>query len=218
MAFKFRVKSLDEVEEKYRDLYRTDGDTGYVLDTEDDPAEGMRKARDHEKQRRQKAEDELRKAKEDKSTESDSEWKTKYDQLEQSSKETIARQKAAIDTMLVGNVANEVAAELFTVPSVMATHIKARLHTEEVDGKPVTKVLGADGKPSDMSIDDLKAEFKANKEYEPVLKKTSATGGTGIPKQRQNGGGNGDDKPTNLADLSTKDLVQHMKDKNQGGQ
>ena len=52
---KYRIKSLDEVAENLRSLYVADGDE-FVLKLDDDPAEGMRSARDHEKTARKEAE------------------------------------------------------------------------------------------------------------------------------------------------------------------
>ena len=56
---KYRIKSLDEVAENLRSLYVADGDE-FVLKLDDDPADGMRSARDHEKNARKEAERKLR--------------------------------------------------------------------------------------------------------------------------------------------------------------
>lgn len=89
---KYRIKSLDEVAENLRSLYVADGDE-FVLKLDDDPAEGMRSARDHEKNARKEAERKLRELEAKKAEEEDSNnkkkgdvdaieksWQKKYDQ------------------------------------------------------------------------------------------------------------------------------------------
>ena len=73
---KYRIKSLDEVAENLRSLYVADGDE-FVLKLDDDPAEGMRSARDHEKNARKEAERKLRELEAKKAEEDDNNKKKK---------------------------------------------------------------------------------------------------------------------------------------------
>jgi hypothetical protein len=46
-----------------------------------------------------------------------------------------------------------------------------------VNGEPVTRVLAADGKASNMSPDDLKTEYLQMKKYAGILRASEASGG-----------------------------------------
>ncbi|WQY99627.1 hypothetical protein [Acinetobacter phage pB23] len=223
---KFRVKSLDEVDEKYRDLYVKDGDT-FVLKVEDDPAEGMRTARDHEKTRRQEAERELRELKQRQQEEQDEHnrkngkvdeieaaWQTKFNKEVERLKGEIAARDQQLQTMLIDNVAVQLAGDLFTSPNLALPHIKSRLGVESVDGKFVTRVKDATGAVTANTIDEFKSELAADASFAPILKKSNAGGGIGAPKQNFNHNPNGgDNKPTNLAKASPAELVAHIQAK-----
>ena len=58
-----------------------------------------------------------------------------------------------------------------------------RISTEFDGSNPVHRILDGSGKPSAMSVDDLKKEILANKELAPILKgsKASGTRGAQIP-------------------------------------
>jgi len=53
------------------------------------------------------------------------------------------------------------------------------------DGVPVTVVIGQDGKPSALTIDELKSELAANPAFAPIIAASKAAGGGA------SGGGNG---------------------------
>jgi len=83
-----------------------------------------------------------------------------------------------------GSEARKLAADL-ALPGhadLLLPHIKGRLKTEVRDGKPVVKVLDAEGNPSAMSIDDLRKEIKANDLFAPILSGSKANGAGGAGK------------------------------------
>lgn len=223
---KFRVNSLDEVDEKYRDLYVKDGDT-FVLKVEDDPADGMRKARDHEKTRRQEAERKLRELEEQQQEEQnennrkngkveeiENAWKAKFDKEVNRLNTEISARDQQLQTMLVDNVAQQLAGDLFTSPNLALPHIKSRLGVESVDGKFVTRVKDATGAVTANTIDEFKTELAADASFAPILKKSNAGGGVGAPKVNINHNPNGGDgKPKNLASASPAELVAHIQAK-----
>src|SRR5574344_178430 len=107
---KYRIKSLDEVAENLRGLYVADGDE-FVLKLDDDPAEGMRSARDHEKAARKEAERKLReleakKAEEDNDNNKkkgdvdaiEKSWQKKYEQREQELLGQVSSLKSHVQT------------------------------------------------------------------------------------------------------------------------
>ena len=59
---------------------------------------------------------------------------------------------------------------------LLLPHIQGRLRTEIRDGKPVVKVLDAEGNPSAMTVDDLRKEIKENQVFAPILAGSKATG------------------------------------------
>lgn len=84
----------------------------------------------------------------------------------------------AISKMTSGAAATTMAAELAVPGSAEALmpHIASRLTTELTDGKPIIRVLDKDGKPSAMSLDDLKKEISENKAFAPLLLGSNASG------------------------------------------
>lgn len=104
--------------------------------------------------------------------------------------EKLAKQKAEFEAQLsglsgqlqgltVGQTATALAAELALPGSaeVLLPHIKSRLGMEMREGMPTTVVLGKDGKPSAMTLDEFKAELMANAAFAPLLAASKATGG-----------------------------------------
>lgn len=94
-----------------------------------------------------------------------------------SSKESQYQQQ--LQRLTVGQAATTLAAEL-AIPgsaAVLLPHIQARLSMEIRDGVPVTVVVGADGKPSAMTIEDLKSELAANQAFAPIIAASKAAGG-----------------------------------------
>ena len=112
----------------------------------------------------------------------------------------------------VDNVAESLAKSISTAPALLIPHIKARLAVDLEGDEPRTQVLDANGKLSASNIDDLKAEFVANKDYSAIMIGSKASGGA--PKTNQQPGGFGGGKPadetTDFSKLSPKDLAAHL--------
>jgi hypothetical protein len=110
--------------------------------------------------------------------------------IRQSYEEKLAAQKREFETQLtglngqlqgltVGQTATALAADL-AVPgsaAVLLPHIRQRLGMEMRDGVPTTVVLGADGKPSAMTIEELKTELTANSAFAPIIAAGKGSGG-----------------------------------------
>lgn len=103
-----------------------------------------------------------------------------------------------VSKLMVSNVAQAMGTKLFGEKAAPLLHnIESRLSLEEAeDGSFKTRVLGADGKPSAHSIDDLAKEFSASEAFKPFLVTTKATGPTGGLQKaqvtRQEGRSSGD--------------------------
>lgn len=91
-----------------------------------------------------------------------------------------------VNDALVDGEALRLATQISTSPALLVPHIKSRLVADLSGDKPVTKVLGADGKPSsELTIEKLGQEYVANKDFAAIIKQSSARG-SGAPL----GGGN----------------------------
>lgn len=91
--------------------------------------------------------------------------------------------KTFAEKTLVDNAALALATKISTSPGLLLPHIRSRLVTDMSGDEPVTKVLGADGKPSELSIDKLGEEFVANKDFAAIIKASNGSGG-GTPPNR----------------------------------
>lgn len=232
MKLKRKITKLDEVDEKYRGLYKQEGDA-YVLDV--DGIEGdtggedlgaLKRAKDHEKEQRKAAElrareleaelDELRDGASRKSGDVaalEESWKAKLAKREGELQSQIDALSGNLQTILVDNVAQSLAAEISSAPKVIMPHIRSRLKAELVDGKAVTKVLDAEGKASASTLDELKSEFVNNKEFASIIVGSKASGGGASGGQ---GGGGAPAKP-DFSKASPKEIAGYLKSQSSGG-
>ena len=107
-------------------------------------------------------------------------FSTEFSEKEKSYQQQLQR-------LTVGQAATTLAAELAIPGHAMALlpHIQPRLALELREGVPVTVVIGLDGKPSAMTIEELKAELAATQVLAPLIAASKAAGGGA------SGGGNG---------------------------
>ena len=219
------VDKLEDVDEKFHDLYEKKADGKFHLKVEDDNGDDLKRAKDREKEARKAAEQEaadlrekLKKA-EAKKQEDEAEAARKAGDikaLEESwgkkLEDSVAEKQAEIDKLngviknqMVDTVALELATELSEKsPKLLLPHIQSRLSVEISDGKPITRVLDKDGKPSAMNVDDLKKEFFTNEDFSEIITGSKASGGgaTGA------GDGKGGARKTKWADFTTAELVE----------
>jgi hypothetical protein len=103
------------------------------------------------------------------------------------------------------------AAELLT------DFVQRRLTVEiTTEGKAVTRVLGADGKPSAASLEDLKKEIVATPKYHALLSGSKASGSGATPSGSGSGAPSGN-KDVNTAKMSPADLVARIDAKRTAG-
>jgi hypothetical protein len=233
MALKRKIDkaAFDKLSAEIKAEY-VEKDGEYVLDLDggDDGGEdvgALRRAKDREVQARKDAEKKAREA-EAKLAELDTSdarkrgdiealeksWKEKHDTTVAEYDAKLKNKDEFISTSLVDNVAAQLAGEISTSPKLLLPHIKARL-TADLDGdKPATKVLDADGKPSALSLDDLRKEFVDNKEFASIIRASKASGG-GAPDKGQTtrlGGATHQpgEKPATFASMNPKDLAAQI--------
>lgn len=134
-------------------------------------------------------------------------WKETADKRERAALDKLDNLKKQMENLLVGNVAQSIASELFTVPEAMTDFVQKRLRAEFDGDVPTTRVLDSNGQPSAATIDDLRKELLANPKLSGILVASKASGGGA-----GNGGGSGAGGPTKkLADMTDAERVELYK-------
>ena len=205
--------------------YIEDGD-GFRLDIDGDEDTGaLKRAKDREAQLRREAEQKLREAQEqlDALGNDDARKKGDIQTLEKSWQKKLEDQKTEYEgklgkltshtkTQLVDNVAQQIASKISNAPALLLPHIKARLAADFEGDSPITRILDKDGKPSAMTVEELSAEFVANKDFSAIITASKASGGAGKPSNNSGGGApNHSDKPADLASMNPAQLAEHIK-------
>ncbi len=205
--------------------YIEDGD-GFRLDIDGDEDTGaLKRAKDREAQLRREAETKLREAQEqlDALGNDDARKKGDIQTLEKSWQKKIEDQKTEYEgklgkltshtkTQLVDNVAQQIASKISNAPALLLPHIKARLAADFEGDSPITRILDKDGKPSAMTVEQLSAEFVANKDFSAIITASKASGGAGKPSNNNGGGApNKSDKPADIASMNPAQLAEHIK-------
>lgn len=220
MKFKLKLKKTEweALEDGVKAMYVADGDN-YKLDVDDSElAAEMRRARDREKQEKAELQTKLDEMQEQLTELQNEGGKKKgdVDALERSYKDQLEKQKTKFEGMitkfkdmlkklLVSDIAKTLASEISTSPALLLPHIERRL-TAELDGdEPITRVLGVDGKPSALSVEQLKQEFVDSKDFAPIIIGSKASGSGGIGG---NGGSGGAKKPADYTEQERTQLYQ----------
>ena len=227
MALKKKLTKAEyeKLSEHIKAEYIEDGD-GFRLDIDGDEDTGaLKRAKDREAQLRRDAEAKLREAQEelDRINGDDARKKGDIATLEKSWQKKLEDQKSEYEgkvskltahttKTLVDNVATQIASKISNAPALLLPHIKARLQADFEGDAPVTRILDKDGKVSAMTVEELSAEFVANKDFSAIITASKASGGAGR-SSNQNGGGaaNQSDKPADLASMNPAQLAEHIK-------
>ena len=227
MALKKKLSKAeyDKLSDAIKAEYIEDGD-GFRLDIDgDEDTSALKRAKDREAQLRRDAEAKLREAQEelDRINGDDARKKGDIATLEKSWQKKLEDQKAEYEgklgkltshtkTQLVDNVAQQIASKISNAPALLLPHIKARLAADFEGDAPVTRILDKDGKPSAMTIEELSAEFVANKDFSAIITASKASGGAGKPSNNNGGGApNNSYKPADLASMNPAQLAEHIK-------
>ena len=192
----YKLDSLESIDESLQGLYEQT-DTGYQLkvtgipEPEKEDLSGLKNKVDEllreKKAASQKAREaaeeadaaRLEAAKKGNDTEAlDKSWQEKFNAREVELKKELEELSGTLVKLTSGQTATKIAAEIAVQGSadVLLPHLERRLRTEFRDGSPVTVVLDKDGKPSAMSVDELKAEFQNSVAFAPLIVGTKANG------------------------------------------
>lgn len=192
----YQLKSLEDIDETLHGLYEQT-DTGYQLkvtgipEKENEDLTGLKNKVDEllreKKAASQKAREateqadkaRLEAAKKGNDTEAlDKSWQEKFNAREIELKKELDAMSGTLVKLTSGQTATKIAAEIAVQGSadVLLPHLEKRLKTEFREGSPVTVVLDKDGKPSAMTVDELKAEFQNSAAFAPLIVGTKANG------------------------------------------
>lgn len=142
-------------------------------------------------------------------------WQTRLDTETGALKTESQKKDAMLARLTVGRAATEIAAELAVVNNGVSSakallpHIERRL-TMEMDGDEVkVRVLDVNGKPSAMTLEQLKDEFRNDPVFAPLISASKA-GGSGADGSKDNGGGGATKKFKDMNESERTEL--HRKD------
>lgn len=219
-------ENLDGLSDELKALYEQKPDGKFHLKLEDDDAEPLRRAKEHEVGLRKIAEQErdaaiaerdaakseAAKLREDAGKDVNKvrdELRAEYEDKERKLTEKHTKEKTALENSIkkifVSDVATRLASEITDVPDLIVPLMAQRLSVEMVDGEPVTRVLSADGKASAMTPDELRDEYLQNPKYARIMRANESSGGGA------SGGNGGSGAPKKLDDMSSAERAEMAK-------
>lgn len=208
MKYKLTQTEFENLDETTQNEYSLNGDTAILnLEGEGAPTpdyiSGLEKKREIEVEHRKNAEAKVKEAddraaqlqknlenaggnKEEIQKIKDAHAK-EIETLRQEREAEAAKVKQSRDNSLKREVADEFS-KRFTVPHLIGPQFSNRLSVEEVDGKPVVRVLAEDGSASTASLADLQKEFLDNPAHKEIIVAKTGSGG-GATHTPGSGGG-----------------------------
>lgn len=219
---KLQVEKLDDVAKEFHGLYEEKEGKFHLKVEGIEDTGALKRAKEHEKSLRQAAEKQAREEREarealDKKIEElqgkkhkdagdiealEKSWAEKLSKEKAKDAEEISRRDSWLRDLTVNAAANAMAAELAVTVNGVSTakalmpHIQSRLAMDMRDGRPVAVVLGPDGKPSALTIEDLKNEFINDAAFAPLIVGTKAAGAGG--QGGKGGGATGSADPSKM--------------------
>lgn len=201
MKLKKIRESLEGLDEALQALYVKGDDNKFHLQLEDDDAEPLRRAKEHEVGLRKIAEQERDTARTElataqaKVTELTAAQSTDVQKLREQltadharlmgeattkHKKEVEGLNAAIKKTFVDGVASGIAKEISVddgAAELLTEILRKRLTVEIVNGEPLTRVLSPTGEASTMTPDELKNEYFTNEKYASIMRASDASGG-----------------------------------------
>jgi rRNA maturation endonuclease Nob1 len=230
---KYKLDSLEGLSEEMKALYE-EKDGAFYLKIEGLPQqdnsdiEGLKKKNEEllaekkaEQKKRQEAEDQARRETEEAARKKgdiaalEASWQTKLEQAEAKHTEATKALQDQVYKLTVGQTAQSLASELSIKGSeaVLLPHITNRLQVETTEsGEVKVRVLDSQGKPSALSIDDLKKEFRGNVAFKPLIVASNASG------SGASGGGSGGGAAKKPSEMTTQERLDFQKNDPQGFQ
>ena len=216
LKLKLTKEEFDQLDESKQSLYG-ESDNGYALQVDGVEDTGaLKRAKDHEKQLRQEAEKQRKELESQLAVMESKIADIEHDKLKGSGDidaimESAKQAKLDADKRIadmesefkqkeqalvernresfLGAKVSELAAELAKDghSDVIIPHLRSKLSVIEDNGQDKLVVLGSDGKPSHLTLDDFKTEFMSNAAFAPVLRGSQASG-SGATGSNEGGG------------------------------
>lgn len=218
--FNFKVDSLEGIDEKFHELYEQKGGayflkvSGVVPESDIDGLKASRDALLAEKKEQQRLAQDAeakrieaeRLAQEEIARKSgnleaiENSWKEKLALRETELTSQLSQAQAKNYELTVGRQAQELAGELAkpNAQRLLAKEIKERLTLDE-NGN--IRVLDLQGKPSALTIDELKAQLRADPTYQDIIIINNSSGGGAT------GGGNGGGAAKNPKEMTEQERI-----------
>ncbi|QHJ81572.1 MAG: hypothetical protein [Caudoviricetes sp.] len=229
---KYKLDSLEGLSEEIKALYEEKDGAFYLkvegLPQQDADIEGLKKKNEEllaekkaEQKKRQEAEDQARRETEEAARKKgdvaalEASWQAKLEQAEAKHAEANKALQDQVYKLTVGQTAQSLASELSIKGSeaVLLPHITNRLQVETTEsGEVKVRVLDSQGKPSALSIDDLKKEFRGNVAFKPLIVASNASG------SGASGGGSGGGAAKKPSEMTTQERLDFQKNDPQGFQ
>lgn len=218
MALKFKItkKDYDALSDEMKSEYIVgEKDGEYVLDVsglpEPEDTDALKRTIERERENTKAAKKEVNELKKKIEDFPDVE-KLKTDHAAETKK-----YKDFTENALIDGAALALATKISNAPALLLPHIKSRLVADTSGDTPVTKVIGADGKPSDLTIEKLGEEFVANKDFAAIIIASKASGGGTPPfKPGSKPLGSGTqpkdgEQPKLISQMTPQERVAHIK-------
>lgn len=216
LKLKLTKDEFDQLDESKQSLY-SQSDDGYALQVDGMEDTGaLKRAKDHEKELRKEAEKQAKefqsqlselqgkiesieteklkgsgdidaimasaqKAKED----AEARIKQMEDEFKQKEQALVEQSRQSFLDGEVKKLSTSLAKD--GCADVIVPHLKSKLGVIDDNGNNKLVVMGDDGKPSHLTIDDFKTEFTSNSAFAPVLKGSQASG-SGATGANEGGG------------------------------
>lgn len=132
-------------------------------------------------------------------------WNDKLELEKKKNEKTVTTLKAQLEKVMIQNAIGGIASEIFTNPKRDSRLLSDRIYVDYEGDEPVVRVRDKEGKPSALSLEDLKKETVDNKDYSDILLGSKASGSGGV------GGNNGGGASKQPKDYSEAERTQLFK-------
>ncbi len=190
---KITKEQYDALTAEQKKLWKAEGE-GFTLVGDTEIAAEARRAKDREKLRADTAESKVTEL-EGRLTELEGgdakkrgdiqaiekSWDDKLQAEKKKNEKTVGTLKSQLEKVMIDGAISAIAAEIFTNPKRDARLLSDRVYVDYEGDTPVVRIKDKEGKPSALTIEDLKKETVDNKDYSDILigSKASGSGGTG---------------------------------------
>lgn len=222
---KITKEEFDKLSEAFKEEYK-ESNGQFYLDIDQDGVDAMKLARDHEKEARKQAELKLKTLEEEIENMKyegnknkgnieaiEKSWNEKHSKTNNEWSEKLSKLQNSVKKSLIVSTAKQLANDLFISPNLHSRFIEDRLSVDFDSEVPTIRILDNSGKPSALTVEELKQEFKANKEFAPILIGSKASGGSAPTNPDKKPFASGDQSIPNkpFHNMKAEEFASHVK-------